>query len=77
MAIKTRIVLRDLERVARRAFTGHKTRSVFERYDIVNEADLRAAMGKLAGVHEPTGKEKGKSRRSGRVATFHRPVKSA
>ena len=44
--------------------TGHKTRSVFDRYDIVNEADLRDAIAKLGHA---AGAEKGQVGRSGVV----------
>lgn len=32
------------------ALTGHKTRSVFDRYDIVNERDLAEGVQKLASL---------------------------
>jgi hypothetical protein len=46
---------------------------LFDRYDIVNEADLRAAVGKLAGIS--AGTEKGQSSGAGRVASFMRARK--
>ena len=45
------------ERVAMQ-LAGHKTRSVFERYNIVSNGDLRAAAAKLQGL---TGTKKGQS----------------
>jgi len=44
--------------------TGHKTRSVFDRYKITSETDLREGLGRLAG------KEEGRNGRSGRVGQF-------
>lgn len=37
--------------------TGHETCSVFDRYDIVNEEDLKHAVGKLAASREETKKK--------------------
>ena len=56
------------ERVAMQ-MTGHKSRSVFERYNSVSPGDLRDAAAKLNGVAGTAGKTSGHGGRSTLVRT--------
>ena len=50
--------------------TGHKTESVYRRYAIVSEGDIREGLGKLA--NQGMGHVQRKWRRSGRVTPLRR-----
>ena len=50
--------------------SGHKTRSVFDRYNIINETDLRNASEKVFKMHQDVSERHEKARNGHKMVTI-------
>jgi hypothetical protein len=55
------------------AICGHKTRSVFDRYNIVSEGDLLDAARKIDSAHEPVSDVSHAERLPKQLPSEHKP----